>query len=1064
MPVAGAEDLSPVRVDDLAAEQPSEALTNVGQLRSVPAQVYLRGCPLRLVGTVTLVDTNRHLVVLQDATGAVAVNLDTNVISLAPGQVIAIEAAKTSPYLVSLPDYPYRPSGRDIRALFEAPSNWGDYHLTRMRGYLHPPVTGEYTFWIASDNSSELWLSPGQDPAKIRRIAFVAQGTWVDSREWSRYASQRSESIFLRADQTYYIEALQEQLLEADYLAVAWQGPGLTQSVIDGRYLSPWVEDGDRRLSGRTNGILWESWTNYSAGSLAGVAGPRSFESALSAKHVRVTVLGRGNLPEPRRIRLDQPLSPEDNYCWVEAEGVVGFVGTDGHSANVELAGGEGWTQLRVSKWDGNLPHRAQNWLRAQGVCEGVRSARGLLMPGFIWVPSEHNLSFIELTNPRSASLATVPPYHLTQASSYAALGGYYFTRGVVTFHDKVLGKDSLFIQDDTAGILVSQTDPRLGSQLQVGQLVDLVGQLSSGKYAPILQPVTMAVAGWRRLPEPEAQAGELSLPASRDGRWTEVEGVVRWINPNGTMVMMARRGPVCVWVGQTPPNVLTRYVDATSRVRGVMSLSTHETPVLLVPSPRFVELEQEPPVDPFLIPSRLVGSLGASETDLQWVHRVKVNGVVTFRDEKSLFLEDASGGARVQTLDLPSAQIGDSVEVVGFPEAGHSLPVLTEALVHRSGAGKPVRPAEVDLADVVAGKHNGTVVRLRATVLAQKKRETSQVLELQDGQRVFQATLATSQGYLPSLAAGSLVEITGVCEVELATLPAPGQPSRETPSAASVQIFLRRPSDVLLLHGPPWWTWKRAVTLVGMLLTVLMGTLLWIHFLRRRLERQQAAQLAFSRQILEGQESERRRIAANLHDGLGQNLLVIKNQARLAMQPTTDESVLHQRLEAISGVASQAIEEVRQITHDLRPYQLDRLGLTLAIRAIINRVSENCPILFASHVDDIDGLFNNESEIHVYRIVQEGLNNVVKHSAATEAAVVIKRQAQLVSLSIRDNGRGFNTSLENAAGLNEAGFGLSGISERIRILGGTLTLDSRLGQGTNLTCEIPPTNSRHET
>jgi signal transduction histidine kinase len=302
------------------------------------------------------------------------------------------------------------------------------------------------------------------------------------------------------------------------------------------------------------------------------------------------------------------------------------------------------------------------------------------------------------------------------------------------------------------------------------------------------------------------------------------------------------------------------------------------------------------------------------------------------------------------------------------------------------------------------------------------------------------------------------------VCEVELVAPLGAGKSGWENPSVAAVQISLRDPADVVLVKSPPWWTWREAAALIGVLSAVVVGALLGIHLLRRRMERQQAAQLAFSRQILQNQESERRRIAANLHDSLGQNLLVIKNQIRLAMQPAIDGSALRQRLNDISGVASQAIEEVRQITHDLRPYQLDRLGLTQAIRAVIKLVSENSPIQFASHVDDIDGLFDSESEIHFYRIVQEGITNVAKHSGATEAAVVTKRQPAIVSLSIRDNGKGFDASLINAPTWHGAGFGLSGLKERARILGGTLTVDSRPGQGSSLTVEIPISGSPHET
>jgi signal transduction histidine kinase len=361
-------------------------------------------------------------------------------------------------------------------------------------------------------------------------------------------------------------------------------------------------------------------------------------------------------------------------------------------------------------------------------------------------------------------------------------------------------------------------------------------------------------------------------------------------------------------------------------------------------------------------------------------------------------------------------------------------------------------------LSEALSARQSGTLVLANATLLARRTNGASQMLELQEQQRVFTATLPASAGNLPGIMPGSRLQVIGVCNNETTV---PALTDEESPPAqylASLNILLRNPADVTVLHGPPWWTLKRFVLLVGTLLAVLMVTLLWVHLLRRRLERQQSAQLAFSRQVLERLEDERRRIAVNLHDSLGQILLAIKNQALLAIQRPPDEHGLRQRLDEISGVTSQAIEEVRQITHGLRPYQLDRLGLTQAIRASVERASANSPISFATRVEDIDGLFDKDAEIHVYRIVQEAVTNVVKHSAATEAAVVIKKRTAIVTLSIRDNGQGFDT-VKPFAHSHSLGYGLNGIAERVRILGGTFTMDSRPGEGTSLTVEVPLPN-----
>ena len=105
--------------------------------------------------------------------GAVALNFPLEEHDPRVGQLVTLEGADCCPYFASFPDYPYKPSGWDIRGSFEAPTNGSTYYLTRMRGYLHPPATGQYSFWIASDNSSELWLSLDAEPSKARRIASI---------------------------------------------------------------------------------------------------------------------------------------------------------------------------------------------------------------------------------------------------------------------------------------------------------------------------------------------------------------------------------------------------------------------------------------------------------------------------------------------------------------------------------------------------------------------------------------------------------------------------------------------------------------------------------------------------------------------------------------------------------------------------------------------------------------------------------------------------------------------------------------------------------------------------
>lgn len=1042
-----------------------KVLTNVGSFREVSGQDFLRGCPFHLTGIVTLVDTNRGLVVLQDATGAAAIDVREKASSLEPGQMVSLESDNGSPYVASFPDYPYRPSGADWRTSFEAPLNWGDYHLTRMRAVLHPPVTGKYTFWIAADNSGELWLSSDENPGNVKRIAFLRSGEWVNSREWTRYPSQCSEPIVLEGGRAYYLEAFQEQLTLDDNLAVAWEGPWWQREVIAENYLTPCVPRSSAGLPGQSGNVLREYWTNYFIGSLTTITGPRPFEFALAARQVKVTPLGSRAWPEPRRISLDQQLRLEDNYLWVEMEGAVNFIGGEGASGILELADAQARVLVRAPNWKGHSPRTGTNWTaKVQGVCEGVLNEHGQLVPGCVWVPTPEGVSLFEsATNSRPDQSLT--GYHFAETASGFTnryWRGFLTIRGVVTLNDRVLGKDCLFIQDATAGMSIVRLGSHLGENLQPGQWVEFGGDLQPGKYPPALRPLFVKTLGWRAMPEPVGDPVEPPVAPSRDGQWTQLEGVVRSINPNGTLSLMTKGGAISVWIGQEPSPSLARHVDSYFRCRGVLALSLQADPLLLVPTPGFIE-ETLGAADPFALPLTPITTATAREGNPVPAHRVHVRGMIVWRNDRLLFVQDTSGGKRLKvTADSPG-RVGDWIEAAGFPDGGETSASLSDGLTRLADPAPPITPHSVNLGDTAAEKHDGSLLQLKALLLAQRANETSQLLEVQQGQHIFEVALALSQGRLPAFESGSLLKITGVCDVKPAAHAA-AKANEESGAPASVKILLRGPSDVVLLRGPPVWTSKRASALISGLLVVLAGVVLRIYLSRRRLERQQAAQFAFSRQILQSQENERRRIAANLHDSLGQSLLVIKNQARMAMQPAGAEAALQQRLNEISTVASQAIEDVRQITHDLRPYQLDRLGLTQALRAVIKQVSENSSILFASHVEEIDGLFNQESEIHLYRIVQESLNNIIKHSGAAEATVVIKQQSGALSLSFRDNGRGFASEKVLLHYAPRGGFGLSGIAERARILGGKLTIDSQPGRGTNLTVVIPAAASKHET
>ena len=237
------------------------------------------------------------------------------------------------------------------------------------------------------------------------------------------------------------------------------------------------------------------------------------------------------------------------------------------------------------------------------------------------------------------------------------------------------------------------------------------------------------------------------------------------------------------------------------------------------------------------------------------------------------------------------------------------------------------------------------------------------------------------------------------------------------------------------------WW-------FISLLVFALATFVWWLYYTRvSRLRAIADAKTLFSRQLIESQETERKRIASELHDGLGQNLVIIKNRAVLGIKKGDDKERVAKEFNNISESATQALDEVREITNNLRPQLLDRLGLTKAIHAMLKKVSDVVEI--ESEIDSIDNLFNESEEISVYRIIQESLNNVIKHSNAANAMVKIKRTESQILVTIADNGKGFDT-----ANLN-SGLGLVGLKERAQLLNAEFLIESKIGKGTAIQVEI---------
>ncbi|MBV6512401.1 MAG: hypothetical protein FMNOHCHN_01898 [Ignavibacteriaceae bacterium] len=213
------------------------------------------------------------------------------------------------------------------------------------------------------------------------------------------------------------------------------------------------------------------------------------------------------------------------------------------------------------------------------------------------------------------------------------------------------------------------------------------------------------------------------------------------------------------------------------------------------------------------------------------------------------------------------------------------------------------------------------------------------------------------------------------------------------------------------------------------------------------------AEQKSYTRQLIGHQEEERKKIAGELHDGLGQDLLLIKNRALLALQNQQIDSFAYTQINEISATASTVLDTLRAISFDLRPVHIERIGLAEVLKGTAERLRQASQKNIVCDVDDISGLFSVESEVNLFRIYQEALNNIIKYSDALDVYMGLHKREDYVHILIRDNGRGFD--YEKTMKESE-GFGLRSIINRAEFVRGAILINTSPGNGTVIDISVP--------
>ena len=221
------------------------------------------------------------------------------------------------------------------------------------------------------------------------------------------------------------------------------------------------------------------------------------------------------------------------------------------------------------------------------------------------------------------------------------------------------------------------------------------------------------------------------------------------------------------------------------------------------------------------------------------------------------------------------------------------------------------------------------------------------------------------------------------------------------------------------------------------------LGLLAFLGFQLRKTTKDRNDKKDFAEALIFAQEEERKRIARDLHDGIGQSLLLIKKQIGTTNEKATENQAL----------ISETLEEVRSISKDLHPLQLEQFGLTSAITDVVQKVAHSSHLFITTEVDNIDDLLSKKMQIHLFRTIQEAMSNIVKHAEATAAKVSVQSMEKEVIITILDNGKGFDHEL---AVVTSKSLGLRTMHERISVINGQLKIKQNKPTGTIIEIKIP--------
>lgn len=631
---------------------------------------------------------------------------------------------------------------------------------------------------------------------------------------------------------------------------------------------------------------------------------------------------------------------------------------------------------------------------------------------------------------------------------------GVHF-EGVVT---STMPNGAFRMHDGHLGIYVRRSAE--GLALTPGDRISISGRLLRNGFSPWIAPEQIVVHGKSEFPPATPASYSLLAAGTADNQWVEIEGVVRAaeiLDPPDfiSLDLGMSGGNLRVLVNRSPHPDLESLVGATVRIRGVAAVNVNRHGHVVEPSfraPSFAEVVviRPAPGDPFAQPSVPVARLLRPLPGATYQHRVKTEGVVTRQlSDTMFFIRDGNLGLKVTGKRLPVLQPGDRVELVGFPAMADGMAVLEQAVAHLVGrATRPV-PAVPAWSALIDGTHNSDLVTVQARLVDRAITGSNITLIFEAGDRLFKGLLNHAPNQPLALPEkNSVVDVTGVCVISELEDIWFYQPR-------SFLLLLASAADLTVVEAPPWWNadrlW-RALAITGL---ILLAATAWVGLLRRRIDRKRAVIEEQTRHTAALEE--RSRIARDLHDTLEQGLTGLSLQMKametdFGSEPHPARARLAHARQMLRQSRALARNAIRELRSEAVPPRFENViqGLQLAAESW----NRSGALTVAVAVKGTPRPLPPRLEDHLLGIGTEAMTNAVKHGRAEAIQVELDFRADEVALRITDNGAGFDPDAQLA---NTAGsFGLVGMRERAREVGGALRIHSRRGNGTEVVVAAP--------